>query len=395
MQKTINENISMGNTIIQASNIEPKFKIDPIQFKECVFYEIWTIKNPQNTSYTLSAERCQTAFLSNKELIKYADPSFVMGNFTKDNQENILGIKAVKEELSKPSYVTDVKSYKFISDKYKILENGNYIYILQNFKAKSEILGEYTQNAHIIFDNKGNVIKIELNQNKEFGSYWLKLQFKFKVERKIICRKNTTFYFSFATFYFSADTCAVLFALTGIAYILGADQDTGLKVETYKLVKNIEPGKEKDALIQYLQENNLKVPSDAEATQGKGKGANMGGIHHNANAAPANVKAGKGKNNEITIGGAHYSANITPVAQNEYVITLKTRSLLGDMIMLHKDKGAWYFSVLSIGFGIALFLLYISGLIITLFASKKDRQKQLATLGAGVVITILLAYLSL
>lgn len=205
MQKTINENISMGNTIIQASNIEPKFKIDPIQFKECVFYEIWTIKNPQNTSYTLSAERCQTAFLSNKELIKYADPSFVMGNFTKDNQENILGIKAVKEELSKPSYVTDVKSYKFISDKYKILENGNYIYILQNFKAKSEILGEYTQNAHIIFDNKGNVIKIELNQNKEFGSYWLKLQFKFKVERKIICRKNTTFYFSFATFYFSAD----------------------------------------------------------------------------------------------------------------------------------------------------------------------------------------------
>ncbi|EAK3759813.1 hypothetical protein MYG83_000221 [Campylobacter coli] len=171
MQKTINENISMGNTIIQTSNIEPKFKIDPIQFKECVFYEIWTIKNPQNTSYTLSAERCQTAFLSNKELIKYADLSFVMGNFTKDNQENILGIKAVKEELSKPSYVTDVKSYKFISDKYKILENGNYIYILQNFKAKSEILGEYTQNAHIIFDNKGNVIKIELNQNKEFGSY--------------------------------------------------------------------------------------------------------------------------------------------------------------------------------------------------------------------------------
>ncbi|EOI2971823.1 hypothetical protein [Campylobacter jejuni] len=43
-KKTINENISTGNAIIQASNIEPKFKIDPIQFKECVFYEIWTIK---------------------------------------------------------------------------------------------------------------------------------------------------------------------------------------------------------------------------------------------------------------------------------------------------------------------------------------------------------------
>ncbi|XAK23150.1 hypothetical protein AAID94_04640 [Campylobacter coli] len=43
--------------------------------------------------------------------------------------------------------------------------------ILQNFKAKSEILGEYSQNAHIIFDNKGNVIKIELNQNKEISLY--------------------------------------------------------------------------------------------------------------------------------------------------------------------------------------------------------------------------------
>ncbi len=163
--------------------------------------------------------------------------------------------------------------------------------------------------------------------------------------------------------------CAVLFALTGIVYILGADQDTGLKVENYKLVKNIEAGKEKDALIQYLQENNLKIPSNTEVIKGKDKG--------------------------VTIGGAHYSANIAPIAQNEYAITLKTRSLLGDMIMLHKDKGAWYFSVLSIAFGIALFLLYISGLIITLFASKKDRQKQLATLGAGIVITILLAYLSL
>ncbi len=66
MQKTINENISMGNAIIRASNIEPKFEIDPIRFKECVFYEIWTIKNSQNISYTLSAERCQVAFtLSN------------------------------------------------------------------------------------------------------------------------------------------------------------------------------------------------------------------------------------------------------------------------------------------------------------------------------------------
>lgn len=63
--------------------------------------------------------------------------------------------------------------------------------------------------------------------------------------------------------------------------------------------------------------------------------------------------------------------------------------------MLHKDKGAWYFSVLSVGFGVSLFLLYISGLMITLFASKKDRKNQILVLIAGILITFILAYISL
>ncbi|MFH5364279.1 hypothetical protein [Campylobacter jejuni] len=160
--------------------------------------------------------------------------------------------------------------------------------------------------------------------------------------------------------------CALLFALTGIAYIFGINQ---LKVEQYQLSKVIESGKEREALIEYLKTNGLKVPSNTNIIKSKDKG--------------------------ITIGGTHYSANITQNSTNEYNITLKTRSLLGDMIMLHKDKGAWYFSVLSVGFGITLFMLYISGLMITLFANKKDRSKQFAVLGVGVVVTLLLAYLSL
>lgn len=163
--------------------------------------------------------------------------------------------------------------------------------------------------------------------------------------------------------------CALLFALTGIAYILGANQDVGLKVEQYRLSKVIENGKEREALIQYLKENSLKVPSNTNIIKSKDKG--------------------------VAIGGAHYSANIAQNSTNEYYITLKTRSLLGDMIMLHKDKGAWYFSVLSVGFGIALFMLYTSGLMIALFANKKDRSKQFAVLGMGVIVTLLLAYLSL
>lgn len=171
--------------------------------------------------------------------------------------------------------------------------------------------------------------------------------------------------------------CALLFAITGIVYIFGFNQDVGMKVESYKLVKNIDAGKEREALIDFLIENNLKVPSNTDiikTKKGKGKGSNENGI---------------------TIGGLHYSASITPISSNEYNITLQTRSLLGDMILLHKDKGAWYFSVLSVGFGITLFLLYISGLMITLFANKKDRKKQFMVLGIGFIVTIFLAYLSL
>ncbi|MBZ7943867.1 hypothetical protein H2269_04590 [Campylobacter sp. RM13744] len=163
--------------------------------------------------------------------------------------------------------------------------------------------------------------------------------------------------------------CALIFAISGIAYILGFNQNVGLEVQTYKLNQYIQKGKEKEALIEYLIENKLKLPSNIEPIKSKNKG--------------------------ITIGTVHYSANIAPINENEYLITLNTRSLLGDMIMLHKDKGLWYFSILSIGFGVTLFLLYISGLIITFFANKKDRKRQLFVLSLGFLITFILAYMSL
>lgn len=38
---------------------------------------------------------------------------------------------------------------------------------------------------------------------------------------------------------------------------------------------------------------------------------------------------------------------------------------------------------------------FSADIMITLFANKKDRSKQFAVLGVGVVVTLLLAYLSL
>lgn len=70
------------------------------------------------------------------------------------------------------------------------------------------------------------------------------------------------------------------------------------------------------------------------------------------------------------------------------------RSLIGDMIMLHKAKAKWYFDILAIGFGLTLILLYISGLMITLFNIKKNRGIQIFTILAGIIISVIVGALS-
>lgn len=161
-----------------------------------------------------------------------------------------------------------------------------------------------------------------------------------------------------------------IFSISGIAYIFGFKQDIGIKEENYIIKKNIKDEEQENFLLNFLKENNLSIPSNTKLFKDK-------------------------KNNSINMGGIHYQASITKINDNEYKITTKTRSLLGDLIMLHKNKGMWYFSVLSVAFGCALFFLYFSGLFITLFASKKNRKKQIYVLLLGILITFLLAYLSL
>lgn len=138
---------------------------------------------------------------------------------------------------------------------------------------------------------------------------------------------------------------ALLYAITGILYMSGINQDSGAIKHQYTLTQEIQKGQEVTALIQFLKDNNLKVPF--------------------------NTTPKKGRMGAITIGGTHYSASIVNSRDSTYTITTVQRSLIGDMVMLHKAKAKWYFDVLAVGFGITLILLYVSGLIITLFNSKK------------------------
>lgn len=161
---------------------------------------------------------------------------------------------------------------------------------------------------------------------------------------------------------------ALMYALTGIVYICGFNQDVGATKQTYILTQNIEKGKEVEAITEFLKNNNLAIPS--------------------------NLTLKKGKNGTLEIGGVHYSVSLMQTSDSTYNLTTLKRSILGDMIMLHKAKAMWYFNVLAIGFGLTLVLLYVSGLMITLFNIKKNRKSQYVTLILGFAITLVIGILS-
>lgn len=162
---------------------------------------------------------------------------------------------------------------------------------------------------------------------------------------------------------------ALLYAVSGVAYIFGAKDDIFATKIEYEANATLVKGQEKELLLSILNEKGIQIPSNTKLRNDK----RLGGV---------------------SMGGIHYSINAKQQAPDELIITTMTRSLLGDIILLHKDKGAWYFSVLAVGFGIALAVLYLSGLMITLFASKKDRKAQLIVLTLGIVICLVLGYLS-
>lgn len=162
---------------------------------------------------------------------------------------------------------------------------------------------------------------------------------------------------------------ALLYAVSGVAYIFGVKDDVLATKVKYEANATLVKGQEEELLLGILKEKGIQIPS---------------------NTKPRNDR----KQGGVTMGSIHYSINAKQQAPGELIITTTTRSLLGDIILLHKDKGNWYFSVLAVGFGVSLLLLYLSGLMITLFASKKDRKSQLIVLTFGVLACTLLGYLS-
>ncbi len=165
----------------------------------------------------------------------------------------------------------------------------------------------------------------------------------------------------------------IMMGLTGALYVLGANQDTGAEIKSYTVNQTIPKGEEVTFLAKWTKENNIKMPK-------------------------ANVSLDKSKINR-NIGSAGYVITLKEKDGITEIITLD-RSILGDVIMLHKAKGGLLFKVMLVLYGIVLISFYISGLIIAVFKKNVNgklvpKTENYIVIAAGFIVTIILAVLSL
>ncbi|MCE3047621.1 PepSY-associated TM helix domain-containing protein [Helicobacter kayseriensis] len=159
---------------------------------------------------------------------------------------------------------------------------------------------------------------------------------------------------------------ALLYAVTGAFYLSGFNQDSGAKVWSFSSPM-IPKSEIPNVINRWLSENHLKPILQTELK--------------------------KGKNNTLIMGSASYSASIQSDKDGLKVEIIK-RSLLGNLIMLHKGKAKWYFDVLAYGFAFSMLVFYFSGLVMTKFCNKR-RKQALSVMFLGFFVACIVGYLSL
>ena len=109
------------------------------------------------------------------------------------------------------------------------------------------------------------------------------------------------------------------------------------------------------------------------------------------NGVPCPKGSGKEMRNQFTIGrptGRH--AVLEPLRGNvkEVTVSVNTPNLFSRLVLLHKAKGGVPFNVFGIAFGVALLLMYLSGLLFFWSASEL-RTKLTLCFAAGLMVTVI------
>lgn len=158
---------------------------------------------------------------------------------------------------------------------------------------------------------------------------------------------------------------ALFYAVSGVLFLSGFNQDSGAEKKSFYIDSPFVAEKISAQVKEFLEQNNLRLPSSFESKSARGGGIMFGNPVYSVTAK----QKGDGISIETT-----------------------NRSVIGLAMLLHKGKAKWYFDVLAIGFALALFALYVSGLIIANLS--KIKAKAWASVGVGLLVMIVLGYLS-
>lgn len=158
---------------------------------------------------------------------------------------------------------------------------------------------------------------------------------------------------------------ALFYAVSGVLFLCGFNQDSGAEKKSFYIDSPFVAEKIPAEVKEFLEKNNLKLPSSFEGKSARGGGVMFG--------SPSYSVVAKQKGDGISV-------------------ETTDRSVIGLAMLLHKGKAKWYFDLLAYGFALALVALYISGLIIANL--NKIKGKAWATVGAGVLAMIVLGFLS-
>lgn len=151
----------------------------------------------------------------------------------------------------------------------------------------------------------------------------------------------------------------LLFAATGVGYLLGFGQFAGATKQTFEL--NIAPLSAKDelrsALVDTLKEHELFIPNGYER-----------------------VRDGR-----FSLNNAKYAASIFN-KDGKMVVEYSERTWFGTMYSMHFGHGGALFTVLSIVFSAFIFVVYLSGFVVTAWCKRYRKPAIFALIGGAAVV---------
>ncbi|MGN8532876.1 hypothetical protein ACR9M6_04660 [Helicobacter pylori] len=163
------------------------------------------------------------------------------------------------------------------------------------------------------------------------------------------------------TFFFPL---VLLFAVSGLALLFGARQDTGANIKEWVLEKSLKKEERLDFLKDFIKENRIAMPKKIEPREHRGA---------------------------LVIGTPLYEINLETKNTQTKIKTIE-RGFLGALIMLHKAKVGIVFKVLLGIFCVFLLLFYLSTFLMVAF---KDTKRMFVSVLIGSVVFFGAIYWSL